>query len=130
MQRRSERRQGGRGRLRGLRNMSSGVEPRVLDRIAAAQVLREPFAHCIIDGIFPADFYESIVDEWPEEASWRPLAESGRVLARTGSKPYAERLVVLMNEPDLARLDVHRYAFWRHEVGDWLLGRPLRRVLL
>jgi hypothetical protein len=106
--------------------MSSSVEAHVLARIAAAPVLREPFAHCIIDEVFPADFYEAIIDHWPEEASWRPLNESGRV----GQGAYAQRLVVLMKEAHYARLDDERRVFWQHEVGDWLLGMTLRRALL
>jgi len=93
-------------------------------------VLREPFAHCIIDGIFPAEFYESIIDHWPQERSWRPLAESGRVGARPGKVAYPERQVVLMDEDGYARLDGEQRRFWEQEVGEWLLGMPLRRLLL
>ena len=93
-------------------------------------MLDEPFAHCIVDDIFPPDFYESLIDYWPEEASWRPLAESGRVSARTGALAYGERQVVLMNDVGLGRLDDERRRFWEDEVGSWLLGMPLRRVLL
>ena len=106
--------------------MSSAVEAHILSRIAAAPMSREPFAHCIVDDVFPADFYEAIIDRWPEEASWRPLAESGRV-SKGG---YAERLVVLMNEAGYARLDAGRREFWQHQVGDWLLGARLRAALL
>jgi hypothetical protein len=106
--------------------MSSGVESAIIAKIAAAPVQREPFAHCVIDQVFPPDFYESIVDHWPEEESWRPLSESGRV---TGGR-YGERMVVLMNATDYARLDGKRRDFWQHAVGDWLLGMPLRRALL
>jgi hypothetical protein len=106
--------------------MSSDVEAHVLRRIAAAPVLRDPFAHCIVDGIFPADFYESIIDNWPEEQSWRPLSESGRV----GKGNYAERMVVLMDEQGFSRLDGARREFWRDQVGAWLLGPGLRERLL
>ncbi len=106
--------------------MSSGVESHVLARIAAAAVRREPFAHCVIDGIFPPSFYESIMDEWPSEQAWVPLGESGRV----GKGAYASRLVVLMNDAGLARLDEPQRRFWSREVGDWLLGPNLRRILL
>jgi len=100
--------------------MSAAVEAHVLKRIGAAPVRREPFAHCIVDGVFPAEFYEEIIDHWPQEESWQPLAESGRV---TG---YAERKVVLMDAAGLARLDEARRAFWRERVGAWLLGERLR----
>jgi hypothetical protein len=106
--------------------MSSDVEAHVLERIAAAPVLREPFAHCVIDNIFPAEFYESIIDHWPDDASWRPLAESGRV----SKGQYAARLVVLMNDEGFARLGAGKRQFWQQEVGDWLLGARLRAALL
>jgi hypothetical protein len=102
--------------------MSSSVEAAVLARIAAAPVLTEPFAHCVIDGVFPEEFYESIIDYWPQEESWRPLSESGRVSAGD----YQQRQVVLMNRDGYARLDPERRAFWEHEVGGWLLGERFR----
>ena len=106
--------------------MSSDVESRVLRRIAAAPILREPFAHCVIDGIFPPDFYEAILENWPEEASWRPLGESGRV----EKESYAERFVVLMTERDYARLDPTRRVFWKDEVAAWMMGARFRAALL
>lgn len=106
--------------------MNLGVEAHVLQRIAAAPVRREPFAHCVVDGIFPADFYEEIIDNWPDEGSWAPLSESGRV----SKDRYAERMVVLMDQAGLARLDEARRAFWLDRIGAWLLGERLREHLL
>ena len=106
--------------------MYSSVEAHVIARIQAAPIVREPFAHCVIDRIFPADFYESIIDHWPEETSWESLAESGRV----GKGAYAERKVVLMNPAGFARLEAKCRAFWERDVGDWLLGERLREALL
>jgi hypothetical protein len=106
--------------------MSSEVEAHLIERIAAAPVLREPFSHCVIDGVFPEDFYESIIDRWPDEESWQPLPESGRV--SKGS--YAERMVVLMNAQGYARLDAGRREFWSRQVGDWLLGEQFRAAVL
>lgn len=106
--------------------MSSSVEALVLARIATAAVLTEPFAHCVIDGVFPEEFYESIIDHWPQEESWRPLSESGRVSAGD----YQQRQVVLMNRDGYARLDPERCAFWEQEVGGWLLGERFRTGVL
>ena len=106
--------------------MSSSVEQAVLERIAAAPVLREPFEHCVIDRVFPEDFYESIIDHWPEEESWQSLSESGRV----SEGAYEERKVVLMNPPGYARLDPERRAFWEREVGAWLLRVRFREAIL
>lgn len=106
--------------------MTSAVEEHVLAKLAEAPVLREPFSHCVIDGIFPAEFYEEIIDNWPDEDSWQPLSESGRV----SRNAYAERMVVLMNAAGYARLDDARREFWQEQVGAWLLGRGLREHLL
>lgn len=104
---------------------SSGVDAHVMARLAAAPVLTEPFEHCVIDDIFPADFYESIIDHWPEEESWEPLSESGRVTPGR----YEARQVVLMNARGHERLHAERRAFWE-EVGDWLLGAEFRARVL
>src|SRR2546430_1210290 len=73
-------------RSRASQSMSFAAETQVLERIAAAPVLREPFAHCIIDDVFPADFYERIIDEWPQQQSWRPIEETGRVIGDKNSQ--------------------------------------------
>ena len=106
--------------------MYSDVESHVLRRIAAAPISEDPFPHCVIDGVFPQQFYESLLDFWPEEPSWQALAESGRV----SKESYAERKVVLMTEQDLARLDAARREFWQQEVARWLMGPNLRDALL
>jgi hypothetical protein len=106
--------------------MSSDVESHVVRRIGAAPIVPHPFPHCVIDGIFPPQFYESIIDFWPEEPSWQPLAESGRV----SKESYPERHVVLMTEHDLARLDRARREFWQQHVAPWLMGPNLRDALL
>jgi hypothetical protein len=106
--------------------MSSSVEAHLLDRIVAAPIAREPFPHCVIDGAFPPQFYEEIVDHWPGERSWAPFAESGRV----SKGAYAERFVVLMNDDGYARLDDEHRQFWQHQVAGWLLGARLRGALL
>ena len=101
--------------------MSSAVEAHVLARLAAARVRGEPFEHCIVDQVFPADFFEAIIDHWPEEDSWRPLSESGRVSPGACSA----RQVVLINPEGLARLAPDEQAFWAR-MGEWLLGPALR----
>jgi hypothetical protein len=105
--------------------MSSGVEAHVLARLAGAPVRTEPFEHCIVDEVFPPEFFEAIIDHWPQEESWQPLSESGRVSA--GS--YSARLVVLMNPAGYARLDPDARAFWA-QAGDWLLGPRFRAAVL
>jgi hypothetical protein len=106
--------------------MSLSVEEHVLARIAAVPIDREPFPHCIVDGVFPDEFYEGIIDHWPAEPSWRPLGNSGRV--SQGS--YQERRVVLMNQDGYDSLDAARRRFWQNEMGGWLAGPRLATLIL
>jgi hypothetical protein len=105
--------------------MSSAVEAHVLGRVEAAPTGREPFPHCIVDEVFPADFYEEIIDHWPHEQEFRSIAESGRTLAG-----YAERMIVPFTPEGLARLAEARRAFWAGSVADWLMGAQFRGALL
>jgi hypothetical protein len=105
--------------------MSSSVEAHVLERLRTAPVLREPFPHCVIDQIFPKDFYEAIIDSWPQEESWMPLSDSGRV----SRGAYCARMVVLMDPAGFARLEGECGRVWR-DVGAWLLGPGMRAQAL
>jgi hypothetical protein len=106
--------------------MSSDVEAFVTRRIVEAPIVRSPFPHCVIDDVFPADFFEAIIDHWPEEESWISLAATGRAYGRGTN----ERMTVLLEEGALARLDAARREFWQKEVSGWLLGRRFRAALL
>jgi hypothetical protein len=106
--------------------MSSGVEHHVLARIEAAEVQSEPFPHCVVDGIFPEDFYEEIVDRWPERDRFVPISETGRASGAT----YAKRLVIPFEERELERLDPEQRTFWSQTVGSWLLHERFGRALL
>lgn len=106
--------------------MYSDAEAKLLERLARAPVLAEPFAHCIVDDVFPADFYEAVIDYWPEQSSWRPLGESGRVSSGT----YGERFIVPMTAAGYERLAVEQRTFWENGVAPWLLDVRLRAALL
>lgn len=87
-----------------------------MERIAAAPVEREPFPHCVVDDVFPADFYESLLDEWPDAAAFRRLVDTNRV-----GKTYSPaRRVVELEKAG---------AFWREEVLAWLAGAPFCAAL-
>ena len=79
--------------------MSSHVEAHVLARLRAAELIAEPFPHCVVDGAFPQEFFEDIVDYWPQASSFIPLSETGR----TGDA-YREREVILMKDENLRRI--------------------------
>jgi hypothetical protein len=105
--------------------MSTAVEAHVLARLAAAPVRAAPFEHCIIDEVFPPEFFEEIIDHWPEEADWQPLSETGRV----NQGAYSARQVVLMNPEGFARLAPHAKEFWE-AMAAWLLGPAFRQAVL
>jgi hypothetical protein len=104
--------------------MSSAVEEFVLSRIAEAPVREAPFPHCVIDGALPAEFYEDVIDAWPEDGEFVSLSDTGRVTRGA----YAERKVVLL-PGGLATLAQARRDFWA-EVFGWLRGPRMVRALL
>lgn len=106
--------------------MSSGVERHVLDRLAAARIEREPFAHCVIDGIFPDEFFEEVVDNWPASESFVSIAETGRVTGVGAGRRHIIRFL----ETDLARLSGDCHDFWSGQVGSWLMGAAFNCAVL
>jgi hypothetical protein len=79
-------------------------------------VLHDPFAHCVVDGIFPREFYEDIIDHWPAEESFVSLSATGRLKGGDDT-----RQVVLFSDAHFARLDEGRRSFWADQVGRWLM---------
>jgi hypothetical protein len=105
--------------------MSSSVEGFVVDRIASAPVEVEPFPHCLVDGIFPAEFFERLLDAWPEDGGFRRLVDPKRV-----GKAYSpQRLIIELDGCEWERLgDVA--PFWREEVFPMLQGPRLARAFI
>lgn len=87
----------------------------VLERLAQARVVQEPFPYCVIDDVFPADYYAEIQRHFPAIHAMRPLSETGRV----GKDDYKERLCTLFEEDDFSRLTPEQATFWR-EFADWM----------
>jgi hypothetical protein len=52
-----------------------------MERLRAAQVRRTPFAHILVNEIFPADFYTEMRRRMPTDAEYMPLVKTGRVTA-------------------------------------------------
>jgi hypothetical protein len=87
----------------------------VLARVAAADVIEDPFPYAVIDGILPDDYYAEALEQFPTPESLRPIGESGRV----PSTLYRERHVVLFTDEDFRRMSASQQAFWR-EFADWM----------
>lgn len=99
---------------------SRSVLHHVLQRLAQAEVCNAPFPHCVIDRIFPDDYYQEMLARFPASDNMRPLSETGRV----GKDNYRERLVTLFSDEDFARLSPEQAAFWR-EFSEWLYSDTL-----
>lgn len=86
-----------------------------LARVAAAELIDDPFPYAVIDGILPEDYYAEALAHFPSPQSLRPIGESGRV----SSDAYRERHVVLFTDEDFGRMSLEQQRFWR-EFADWM----------
>jgi FkbM family methyltransferase len=87
----------------------------VLERVATAAIVDDPFPYTVIDRIFPDDYYAEMLDHFPQSESLRPIGETGRV----GRDAYRERNVVLFTNEEFARMSVEQQVFWREFAG-WM----------
>jgi hypothetical protein len=87
----------------------------VLDRVQQTPTEEQPFAHLVVDDIFPPDYYQEMLANFPRAESLRSIASTGRV----NSDAYQERLVVLFSEDEFARMSFPQRAFWR-EFASWM----------
>lgn len=97
----------------------------VLEQVAAAKVVEDPFPYVVVDQIFPADYYEEMLANFPTAESLRPLGETGRV-ARGA---YQERLTVLFNDEEFSRMTAPQQAFWR-DFASWMYTDPFLQFFL
>lgn len=91
----------------------------VLDRVARAELVTDPFPYIVVDDVFPSDYYTQMLASFPTAESLVPLGQSGRV----PSSAYKERHVVLFKEDDFARLQPEQRAFWDAMAG-WMYSDP------
>jgi FkbM family methyltransferase len=91
----------------------------VLDRVARAELVTEPFPYVVVDDVFPADYYAELLAHFPTADSLVPLGQSGRV----PSSAYKERHVVLFNDEEFTRLQPAQRAFWEAMAG-WMYSDP------
>ncbi len=91
----------------------------VLDRVARAELVTDPFPYVVVDDVFPADYYAQLLAHFPTAESLVPLGQSGRV----PSSAYKERHVVLFNDEEFARLQPEQRAFWEAMAG-WMYSDP------
>lgn len=87
----------------------------VLDQAARAETIQEPFPYLVVDNVFPPDYYQEMLANFPDEACMRPLGESGRVARNM----YQERLALLFTEEEFSRMKPSQQVFWR-EFTSWM----------
>jgi hypothetical protein len=100
--------------------MSSSVERHVLGRIRAASIEMNPFPHCVVDRVFPEDFYEDLLENWPDDESFTAITDIGRV--KGGS---SARRVIVITDKGLAQIEGRRRRFWTQSVAHWLMASGL-----
>jgi FkbM family methyltransferase len=86
----------------------------VLTQVDRAEVVEDPCAYLVVDDVFPPDYYQQMLDNFPTRDSLRSIADSGR----TGNS-YKERLVVLFSDAEFSRMTDEQQAFWR-EMASWM----------
>ncbi len=88
--------------------MESDVLQHVMDRLTNAQIVASPYPHFYIENIFPDDFYQEILANLPDNASFQGVSQTGKVDPRT----YLERRVLILQEDELMKLPFFHFLFW------------------
>lgn len=93
------------------------VEEFVKYRIANTAVREYPYPHFHVEGVFPEEYYRQILANWPAEARFQSIAETGRTAAGT----YRERHVMNLPLAPDSHADWSQKPFW-DEFAQWFLG--------
>ncbi|MDB5808195.1 MAG: methyltransferase FkbM family [Betaproteobacteria bacterium] len=105
--------------------MSSSAEEHVLYQIANARMLEYPYAHIYVEDVFPADFYQALLENWPQQSSLLPIDETGRV----PKNAYRERFVMPFNAGEIEKLNAERRPFWQ-SFASWLLTQRFMTAMI
>jgi hypothetical protein len=88
--------------------LEEDVLAHVLDRISNALIKTDPYPHFYIDKLFPEEFYNELLDQLPNTASYQSLSTTGKVDPRT----YLNRFVLSLEEEKLTDLPFPQLLFW------------------
>ncbi len=105
--------------------MDRSVQRHVMQQIAEAPLISEPFPHFYAEKVFPDEFYAEMLDRLPSEDNLTCHAESG--LVRPGT--YKERFIFRFRTEDLGKLRADDRAFWLG-VDGWLNDQNLLSALV
>ena len=93
------------------------VEEHVLYRIFNAPIRPYPYPHIFVENVFPEDFYIRLRANWPDDAAFMPIGDTGRV----SKDAYPQRLVLPLTPGDIEKLVTERRPFWQ-EFSAWFTG--------
>jgi hypothetical protein len=88
--------------------MDDAVLEHVINQIANATVIKDPYPHFYVDQLFPEDFYQEILLNLPDSSSYLGMGDTGKVDPRT----YQERLVLPITQPEIERASFTELFFW------------------
>lgn len=88
--------------------MDESILHHIMYRLANAPIHSYPYPHFFIKEIFPAHYYQEILDHLPDTAYYQSLATSGIVSSGT----YKERFILPLKDEALSQLPFDRCVFW------------------
>jgi FkbM family methyltransferase len=96
-------------------NRGKQVREYVLKQIRLTSIKTDPFPVSIVDNVFPEDYYQEILNNFPLPEQLIPLSSTGRTIG--GS--YEKRHIVLFNKLGFSRPSQKQLDFWS-EFAAWL----------
>ncbi len=88
--------------------MHESILNELLYKVANAQVRTYPFPHFYIENIFPADFYQEILGQFPDVSHLKSLVQAGNAPSGT----YDNRFVLPLTTSSLSHLPFSQLMFW------------------
>ena len=73
------------------------IKKHIVDKILSSELLNHPFDHKFVEGVFPHDFYNDLLDNIPDKSDFVPINTTGRVT--TNYSP--ERFIFNFQEKDI-----------------------------
>jgi len=73
------------------------IKQHIVDNILSSELLNHPFDHKFVEGVFPHDFYNDLLDNIPDKSDFVPINTTGRVT--TNYSP--ERFIFNFQEKDI-----------------------------
>jgi len=95
------------------------IEQALIYRVTNATVYDYPYPHVYIQDIFPADYYQEILDHLPADEHYVCISDTGRVKGER----YAARFVIDLSTSTLEQLSPALREFWQ-TCARYLLGGP------